>query len=96
MRKTLFKGRPDFPSNEPQLIAGSSTTNGTDEIYCLDTGGNAATLSAGMLKINEDGSTSASGLAGATVNGVIYGRWVNVGADVQLLCYAVDSANSES
>jgi len=95
MKKQLFKGRPDFPNDEPQLIAGDSTTNDTDQIYCLDTGGADAVLSDGMKKINDDGTKSASGLAGAIVNGVIYGRWTNVGADVQLLCYAVETANSE-
>ena len=94
-KKQLFKGRPDFPNDEPQLIAGASTTNDTDQIYCIDTGGADAVLAAGMQKINDDGSKSASGLAGATVNGVIYGRWTNAGADVQTLCYAVETANSE-
>ena len=95
MKKQLFKGRPDFPNDEPQLIAASSTTNDTDQIYCLDTGGNDATLAVGMMKITDDGTKSASGLAGAIVNGVIYGRWTNVGSDVQMLCYAVETATSE-
>ena len=94
-KKQLFKGRPDFPNEEPQLIASSLTTNDTDEVYCIDTGGNDATFSAGMKKIADNGTKSASSWAGATFNGVLYGRWTNVGADVQLACYVVDTANSE-
>lgn len=96
MKKQLFKGRPDFPNDEPKLIAGGATTNDTDQVYCIDTGGEAATFSAGMLKINDDGTKTASGWASATFTGVLYGRWTNVGADVQLVCYVVDTANSEA
>ena len=94
-KKQLFKGRPDFPGDEPQLIASGLTTNDTDQIYCLDTGGAEVTLAAGMLKINDNGTKSASAWAGATFNGVMYGRWTNVGADAQIGCYAVETANSE-
>lgn len=95
-KKQLFKGRPDFPNDEPQKIAASSTTNDIDQVYCIDTGGNDAIFDAGMKKINDDGTKSASTWAGATFNGVLYGRWTNVGADVQLACYVVETANSEA
>lgn len=95
-KKQLFKGRPDFPNEEPQLVAASATTNDTDEIYCIDTGGAAATFAAGMQSIADNGTKSTSDWAGATFTGVLYGRWTNVGADIQLACYAVDPANSES
>jgi hypothetical protein len=89
-----FKGNPEFPIEEPQLIAGGATSNDTDIIYCVDTGGVDAVLAAGMQQIDVDGNKSASGLAGATFNGVLYGRWTNVGADVQLLCYRQIPINS--
>ena len=95
MKKQLFKGRPDFPNDEPQLIAANSTTNDTDQVYCIDTGGVDAVFSDGMQKINDAGEKSASAWAGGVFNGVLYGRWTNVGADVQLACYVVDTANSE-
>lgn len=95
-KKQLFSGRPDFPNDEPQLIAASATTNDTDQVYCIDTGGSAAVFASGMQKINDDGTKSASVWAGATFTGILYGRWTNVGADVQLACYVVETANSES
>ena len=94
-KKQLFKGRPDFPNEEPQYVTGASTTNDTDQIYCIDTRNADAVLDSGMQKINDDGTKSASGLAGKTINGVVYGRWTNVGADVDILAYAVETANSE-
>lgn len=95
MKKQLFKGRPDFPNDEPQKVAASATTNDTTAVYCIDTGGVAATFAAGMKKINDDGTKSASVWASATFTGVMYGRWTNVGANVQLACYVIDTANSE-
>ena len=97
MAKKLFSnGRMDFPNEEPQFITASTSTNDTDEVYCIDTGGADATFGAGMQKIADDGTKSASAWASQTFNGVLYGRWSNVSADVDLACYVVDVANSES
>ena len=95
-KKQLFKGRPDFPNEEPLKITSPLTTNDTDEVYCIDTKGVEATFVAGMKKINTDGSKSASAWASGAFTGVLYGRWTNVGADVELACYVIDNANSES
>ena len=95
-KKQLFKGRPDFPNDEPQKVIASATTNDTDQVYCIDTGGAEATFDAGMKKINDDDTKSASAWASGVFNGVLYGRWTNVGADIQLACYVVETANSEA
>ena len=95
MKKQLFKGRPDFPNEEPIVVAPSNTTNDTAQIFCIDTGGVQATFNGTMLKINDNGTTSASGLQGTVFTGVLYGRWLGVGANVQLMAYAVETANSE-
>jgi hypothetical protein len=96
-KKTLFKGRPDFPNEEPQKILSGATTNDTDEVYCIDTLGQAVTLASGMQKIADDGTKSASDWVSTSVTGVLYGRWSNVGGtDGTLACYVVDVANSES
>jgi hypothetical protein len=95
MAKLKFtQGRPDLPWNEPTLVAGGATTDDTAQVYCIDTGGADAVLASGMLAIADNGTKSASQWAGATFNGVLYGRWTNVGADVQLACYTVDVSNS--
>ena len=78
----LYKGRPDLPYIEPHYIAAGSSTNDTDQIYAIDTLGEAVTFGAGMLKINDDGTTSASEWAGSTFTGVLYGRWTNVAVTV--------------
>ena len=85
----LMKGREDFPTGEPIITSAGSGTNDTKEIYCIDTGGASATFSAGIKQIDYDGNKTASLLVGKTFNGVIYGRWTNVKADVQLLCYPI-------
>jgi len=82
-----FKGNPSFPIQEPQYVAGGATTNVTDVIYCIDTLGNDARLSAGMMKVEENDVIRSSEWANQTFNGVLYGRWTEVGADVQLACY---------
>lgn len=96
MTKLHFtKGRPDLPLNEPQKIASGASSNDTDQIYCIDTLGATVTLNAGLLKINDDGTTSASDWASTAVSGVLYGRWTNVGAsDGVVAVYAVDESNS--
>lgn len=96
-RKQYFAGRPDFPNEEPQKILAGATTNDTDEVYCIDTLGQDVTLASGMKAIADDGTKSASSWASTQINGVIYGRWTNVGGtDGTLACYVVDVANSES
>jgi len=91
-----FKGNPEFPIEEPQRIV-STTTNATDEIYCIDTGGQDATFSAGMMAIAPNDTKSASVWAGQVFNGVMYGRWTNVGAGaVAIACYRRIPINSES
>jgi len=96
-KKTLFKGRPDFPNDEPLYITGVNSTNDTDEVYCIDTLGQEVTLGSGIQKINDNGTKSASSWAGVTLTGVLYGRWTNVKADSGVIaCYIVDVAVSES
>ena len=95
-KKQLYKGRPDFPNEEAKCIPASGSSNDTDEIYCIDTGGNACAFQAGMQSIADNGTKSTSEWAGKTFNGVLYGRWTNVGGDCQLACYFVDPANSEA
>lgn len=94
-KKQLFKGRPDFPNNEPTPLTAGVSTNDTDEVYCIDTGGITATFGAGMQQISDAGVKSASAWASKTFNGRLYGRWTNITADVQLAVYFVDVANSE-
>jgi hypothetical protein len=89
-----FKGNPAFPIKEPQYVAGGATTNDTDVIYCIDTLGNDAVLDSGMQQIELDETKSASDWASKTFNGVLYGRWTEVGADVQLACYQQIETNS--
>jgi hypothetical protein len=93
---TKFKGNPEFPIEEPQNVAGGATTNDTDVIYCIDTGGADAVFSAGMQQLDVDGKKSTSAWAGKTYNGLLYGRWSNVGSDVQLACYRQIPINSQS
>lgn len=95
-KKQLFKGRPDFPNEEPDCLAANVSTNDTDEVYVIDTGGNEATFGSGMKKINDDGTKSPSTWATKSFTGVLYGRWTNVQANVQLAIYKIDNANSES
>ena len=89
------KGRPDLPLNEPKKIASGASSNDTDQVYCIDTLGATVTFNAGMLKINDDGTKSASEWASTAVAGVFYGRWTNVGAsDGVVAVYTVDVSNS--
>ena len=96
MKKLLYKGRPDLPLNEPKYVASGATTNDTDQVYCIDTLGEAVTLSAGLQAIADDGTRSTSQWAAKTITGVLYGRWTNVGgSDGVLACYDINTANSE-
>lgn len=95
MAKLNFtKGRPDLPFNEPQKVLSGATTNDTDQVYCIDTLGQAVTLGAGVQAIADDGTKSTSVWAGVEITGVLYGRWTNVGGNGTLACYIVDESNS--
>ena len=95
MEKLKFtKGRPDLPSNEPIKVLSGATTNDTLQIYCIDTLGKDVTLGAGVQAIADDGTKSASLWASTVVNGVLYGRWTNVGGNGTLACYYVNESNS--
>jgi len=78
-----FGNNPEFPDEEPLNVAATGSTTSDQVIYIIDTGGAAATFQAGMK--NEDGSASV--WASKTFNGRLYGRWTNVGANVQLAAY---------
>ena len=91
----LMKGKQDFPYNEPTPLAVGASTNDTDQIYCIDTGGITATFGAGMQALSDAGVKSTSQWASKSFNGRLYGRWTNVTADIQLAVYKINIANSE-
>lgn len=88
-----YRGNPELPNVEPQVVEPGNSTNDTDIIYCIDPDGQAVTLNGTML--NYDGT--ASNLQGRTINTPKYGRWRNVGpSSGTLYCYQwVDAKNND-
>jgi len=95
MKQTLMKGRQDFPTGEPLRTTAGAGTNDTTHIYLIDTLGKEAILDAGLMQVDYNGDKTASDWAGQTITGVLYGRFTNVKADIQLAAYPIILANSE-